>query len=70
MVQLRTDASGAGAAAPKLAKELAALELEHDTLEAAWDANDDPDAEYPQRLREISDRIDEINEGREDVWPP
>ena len=56
--------------APKLAKELAALELEHDTLEAAWDANGDPDAEYPQRLREISDRIDEINEGREDVWPP
>jgi ParB family chromosome partitioning protein len=55
---------------PKLAKELAALEQEHDTLEAAWDASDDPDAEYPERLRDISDRIDEINEGREDVWPP
>ena len=55
---------------PKLAKDLAALEQEHDTLEAAWDASDDPDAEYPERLRDISDRIDEINEGREDVWPP
>jgi ParB family transcriptional regulator, chromosome partitioning protein len=54
----------------KLAKELAALETEHDALEAAWDANDDPDAEYPERLREISDRIDEINENREDVWLP
>ncbi len=53
----------------KLAKELAALELENDTLETAWDANDDPDAEYPERLREISDRIDAINEDREDVWP-
>jgi len=59
-----------GPLAPKLAKELAALEQEHDTLEAAWDANDDPDAEYPERLRELSDRIDEINDGREDVWPP
>jgi ParB family chromosome partitioning protein len=46
------------------------LETEHDALEAAWDANDDPDAEYPERLREISDRIDEINENREDVWLP
>ena len=55
---------------PKLAKELAALEQEHDTLEAAWDANDDPDAEYPERLGEISERIDAINEDREDVWPP
>ena len=54
---------------PKLAKELAALEQEHDTLETAWDANDDPDAEYPERLNEISDRIDAINEDREDVWP-
>ena len=54
----------------KLAKELAALEQEHDTLETAWDANDDPDAEYPERLREISDRIDAINETRADVWPP
>jgi ParB family chromosome partitioning protein len=55
---------------PKLAKELAALEQEHDTLETAWDGNDDPDAEYPERLGEISDRIDEINRNREDVWPP
>jgi ParB family chromosome partitioning protein len=55
---------------PKLAKELGALEQEHDTLEAAWDANDDPDAEYPERLGEISERIDAINEDREDVWPP
>jgi len=55
---------------PKLAKELAGLEQEYDTLETAWDANDDPDAEYPERLREISDRIDAINEDREDVWPP
>ena len=55
---------------PKLTKELAALEQEHDTLETAWDANDDPDAEYPERLREISDRIDAINGDRDDVWPP
>ncbi len=53
---------------PKLAKELAALEQEYDTLEAAWEQ--DPDAEYPERLNEISDRIDAINEGRDDVWPP
>jgi len=55
---------------PKLAKELATLEQEHDTLETAWDANEDPDAEYPERLGEISDRIDEINRNRDDVWPP
>src|ERR1039458_8372035 len=55
---------------PKLSKELAALEQEHDTLETAWDANDDPDAEYPERLREMSDRIDEINRNRDDVWLP
>jgi ParB family chromosome partitioning protein len=55
---------------PKLAKELAALEQERDTLETAWDANDDPEEEYPERLREISDRIDAINEAREDVWSP
>jgi ParB family chromosome partitioning protein len=54
----------------KLAKELASLEQEHDTLETAWDANDDPDAEYPERLNEISERIDAINEDREDVWLP
>src|SRR5579863_619518 len=54
----------------KLAKELAALEQEYETLETAWDANDDPDAEYPERLGEISERIDAINETREDVWPP
>jgi len=53
----------------KLDKELASLEQEHDTLEAAWDANEDPDAEYPDRLNEISERIDAINEDREDVWP-
>jgi len=54
---------------PKLAKELESLEQEHETLEAAWDANEDPDAEYPERLNEISDRIDAINETRENVWP-
>ncbi len=59
-----------GPLAPELAQELAALEQEHDTLEAAWDASNDPDAEYPERLHEISDRVDEINENREDVWPP
>ncbi len=55
---------------PKLAKELAVLEQEHDTLETAWDANDDPDAEYPERIGEISDQMDEINRNRDDVWPP
>jgi ParB family chromosome partitioning protein len=54
----------------KLAKELASLEQEHETLETAWDANDDPDAEYPERLIEISERIEAINENRDDVWPP
>src|SRR3984957_4868662 len=47
---------------PKLAKEMAALEQKRETLEAAWEANDDPNAEYPERLSEISDRIDAINE--------
>ncbi len=55
---------------PKLAKELAALEQEYEALETAWDANDDPEAEYPERLREISKRIDAINETRADVWLP
>lgn len=54
----------------KLAKELAALQQEYETLETAWDANDDPDAEYPERLNEISDRIDAINADRDDVWLP
>jgi ParB family transcriptional regulator, chromosome partitioning protein len=53
----------------KLAGELAALEQEYDTLETAWEANDDTEAEYPERLREISDRMDDINEARDDVWP-
>jgi hypothetical protein len=52
----------------KLAKELAALEQEYGALETAWDANDDPEAEYPERLNEISERIDAINEDRDDVW--
>lgn len=54
----------------KLAKELASLEQEYEALEGAWDANDDPDAEYPERLNEISDRVDAINADRDDVWPP
>jgi ParB family transcriptional regulator, chromosome partitioning protein len=54
----------------KLAKELSALEQEFEQLETAWENNDDPEAEYPERLRELSGLIDEINEGREDVWPP
>jgi ParB family chromosome partitioning protein len=54
----------------KLAKELAALEQEYEALETAWDANDDTEAEYPERLGEISDRIDAINGDRDDVWPP
>ena len=36
--------------APDVAAELAALEQEHVTLEAAWGANDDPDATYPDRI--------------------
>jgi len=70
MVALLTSASRVGTPHPKLAKELASLEQEQDTLETAWDANEDPDAEYPERLGEISERIDAINEDREDVWPP
>ena len=42
------------------AKKLAALESEHDKLDDEWQANDDHDAEYPERLRELSDLIDEI----------
>jgi ParB family chromosome partitioning protein len=52
----------------KAARELAALEAEHEKLEAEWHANEDDGAEYPERLRELSDLIHEIESGRADVF--
>jgi ParB family chromosome partitioning protein len=52
----------------KTAKNLAALEAESEQLEAAWDANEDPDAEYPERLRELSDLIHVIESSRADIF--
>ena len=54
----------------KLAKELAALEAEFIQLRDQWDANEDDDAEYPDRLRELDDRIDEIRDGQDEAWTP
>ena len=54
--------------AGKAGKKLAALEAEHDQLEAEWEANDDEDAEYPERLSELSGLIEEINDKREHVY--
>jgi ParB family transcriptional regulator, chromosome partitioning protein len=54
----------------KTANKLAGLEAEHDQLEAEWEANDDEDAEYPERLRELSGLIEKIEEGRVRVYPP
>jgi ParB family chromosome partitioning protein len=51
------------------AKQLAALEAENEALETAWDANEDEDAKYPERLRELSDLIQEIESGRANVFP-
>jgi ParB family chromosome partitioning protein len=52
----------------KLASELAALEAEFTQLDDAWNANEDEDAAYPERMNEIGERIDELNNGREDLW--
>jgi ParB family chromosome partitioning protein len=54
--------------ANKVAKKLAALEAEKEKLEAEWEANNDEDAEYPERLRELSDLIGDIDEERERVY--
>jgi ParB family chromosome partitioning protein len=52
----------------ELATELAALEAEFAKLDGEWNAVEDDDAPYPERLNEIGERIDEINNGREDTW--
>jgi ParB family chromosome partitioning protein len=54
----------------KLAEELSSLEAEFTKLDDEWNACEDDDAAYPERLNEIGERIDEINNGREDIWPP
>jgi ParB family transcriptional regulator, chromosome partitioning protein len=47
--------------------ELDALQKEYDELEDQWSNSDD--AERPERLDEIRDRIEELTAGREKVWP-
>jgi ParB family transcriptional regulator, chromosome partitioning protein len=55
---------------PKLAREAEALEKERDTLLEQWQAADD-DAQQPERIGEIEDRLDAIEDKRgEDVWTP
>ena len=66
--QLRRIHAEAGPLPPKLAKEAEALEKERETLLEQWQDADD-DAEQPERIGEIEDRLDAIEEKRgEDVW--
>ncbi len=55
--------------APKLAKEVAKLEAEAEKLEQQWQEADE-DAEYPDRLDEIRQRLVAINRDRAEVWTP
>jgi ParB family chromosome partitioning protein len=47
--------------------ELETLQKEYDDLEEKWTNSDD--AERPERLDEIGDRIEKLNTGREKFWP-
>jgi ParB family transcriptional regulator, chromosome partitioning protein len=68
--QLRRIHAEAGSLPPKLAKEAEALEQERETLMERWQAADD-EAEQPERIGEIEDRLDAIEEKRgDDVWTP
>jgi ParB family transcriptional regulator, chromosome partitioning protein len=56
--------------APLPAKQqarLEALEQEFDELDTQWQQTDD-DAECPERLHELQEQIDAINQGRKRVW--
>jgi ParB family chromosome partitioning protein len=46
--------------------ELEALQKEYDELEDQWSNSDD--AERPERLDEVGERIEKLNAGREKVW--
>jgi ParB family transcriptional regulator, chromosome partitioning protein len=54
---------------PNLAKEAKKLEAEAAKLERRYDEAGE-DAEYPERLDEIRDRLDEIERSREETWTP
>jgi len=54
---------------PKLAKEADKLALEAAKLEVKYEEAGE-DAEYPDRLNEIQQRLDEIERSREDAWTP
>ncbi len=47
--------------------ELETLQKEYDELEDEWSNSDD--AERPERLDQIGERIEKINAGREKFWP-
>jgi len=47
--------------------ELETLQKEYDELEDQWSNSDD--AERPERLDEIGERIEKLNAGREKFWP-
>ena len=47
--------------------ELETLQKEYDELEDQWSNSDD--AERPERLDEVGERIEKLNAGREKVWP-
>ena len=47
--------------------ELETLQKEYDELEDQWSNSDD--AERPERLDEVGDRIEKLNASREKVWP-
>ena len=47
--------------------ELETLQKEYDELEVQWSNSDD--AERPERLDEVGERIEKLNAGREKVWP-
>jgi len=68
--QLRRVHAEEGPLPPKLAKEAEALEKERETLLEQWQAAGD-DAERPERIGEIEDRLDAIDDKRgNDVWTP
>jgi hypothetical protein len=53
----------------KLAKEVEKLKGEAEKLEAQWEKAGE-DAPYPDRIKEIRERLDEINESRDEEWSP
>lgn len=53
----------------KLAKEVEKLTAEAGKLESRWEEAGE-DAPYPDRIEEIRERLDEINDSRDDHWSP